>query len=278
MKSNKLLLSHFHSVSSDLDHALVALSKAFDPVHNQHLIKCLNKLHILYELIETAYPMDNVQAKQLFKPYHKLAKLARQTADYQNLYEKFKQYQLKSEELYSSYKQQVKKHKQNAEKELREFIIKIKLESLHQHHELVNEKLTEASNYVANVLTAKLINNYMDEHIIPNIHASKNVATLKELRESLENLILIEHLRETSGYNKTFRDEIYTSFIKLKASLETWYRTQVFIQHLSFFLSDREIKKEKYTKLLIHLKNDKTKQVEKISKLTDSLFSATKSF
>jgi hypothetical protein len=95
---------------------------------------------------------------------------------------------------------------------------------------------------------------------------------LKDIYEGLRVIIALENLRVESGFNAIFVSEVHTQMQQLQQSLHQWYQNQLFLQHLSFFLREKENIPKKYLDLLSTLKSDKKRLNTKVEGQCQHLF------
>lgn len=97
---------------------------------------------------------------------------------------------------------------------------------------------------------------------------------IKDIYEGLQLIITLENIRMASGLNPTFTEIIHQYMNDLSRLLYQWYQNHLFLQHLTFSLSDaQDLPSKKYQTLLKKLKSNKKKLTAKAVSQCQHLFS-----
>ncbi|AWW31516.1 hypothetical protein DN752_16055 [Echinicola strongylocentroti] len=97
---------------------------------------------------------------------------------------------------------------------------------------------------------------------------------IKDIYEGLQLIITLENVRIVSGLNATFTELIHDHMNDLSQLLYKWYQNHLFLQHLTFSLSNtEELPSKKHQVLIQKLKSNKKKLTAKAVSQCQHLFS-----
>jgi hypothetical protein len=95
---------------------------------------------------------------------------------------------------------------------------------------------------------------------------------LKDIYEGIRVIIALENLRIESGFNSIFVKEVHDRMSELQKDLLVWYENQLFLLHLTGFLTDKENISKKYIDLLASLNQNKKSRTAKVEAKCRELF------
>ncbi|WP_194776613.1 hypothetical protein [Pararhodonellum marinum] len=122
-----------------------------------------------------------------------------------------------------------------------------------------------------NTATTQIINEELEYFRLEN-NSNLKPKTIKDIHEGLQIIIALENIRMLSGLNPIFVESIHEKMNQLKRSLYLWYQNHLLLQHLSFFLTEKEDVNSKYKQLILDLGTQKSKLTEKVTDQCKYLF------
>jgi hypothetical protein len=265
------IFRHFQIQFEEAKSAFSSLGKQFKGKKAIELEQKLIFLEIYIDLISRIYFKEDNLKFQLFSPFKDLFKGLKKVKHIKMILDQVRSYNIDQNVVFNTYIKSLESDKKKLYAEVYDLIVSTPFQ-------IWDNLYQEAYNYskglkplMINTATTQIINEELEFFNLE--HKTKmDSKALKDIYEGLRVIIALENLRIESGFNSIFVEEVHGHMGGLRQSLLDWYQNHLFIQHLSFYLTDKENIAKKYLDLLSRLQTNKKSHTQKVVEKCRYLF------
>ncbi|PRY87964.1 hypothetical protein [Mongoliibacter ruber] len=262
-----LFQQHFEEAKS----AHASLSKQFRGKKAIELESRLIFLEIYIDLLSHIHFDKEGLKFELFAPFKSIFKGLKKTKHLKMVINQVEAIKLNDSIEFKSYTKTLLSEKNKLYAEVYDHVLVAPLFIWENLYESAHKLSKGLKPLMINTATTQIINEELEYFNLD--HKSRlDSKALKDIYEGLRVIIALENLRIESGFNPIFVDEVHDKMGLLQKSLLKWYENQLFIQHLTGFLSDKQNISKKYLDLLANLQDNKRSFKSLLEKQIRELF------
>ncbi len=249
-----------------------ALSKQFKSKKAVDLEEKLIFLEIYIDLLSRVYFSEKKLKFQLFSPFREIFKSLKKVLHIKLIHQACTSLTVQGNSHFSSYEHYLEKDKKEIYTASFETILGTPLEIWENLYREAYEHSKDLKPLMINTATNQIINEEL-EFFKFDSEKKLGPKEIKDIYEGLQVIIALENFRMVAGLNATFTAVIHQQMNDLSQLLYSWYQNHLFLQHMTFFLADKEaLPNKKYIDLIKHIKNDKKKLTNKVVSQCQHLF------
>lgn len=246
----------FHNQFQEAKSAFSSLGKQFKGKKAIELEQRLIFLEIYIDLLSRIYFKEDKLKFQLFSPFKDLFKGLKKVKHIKMVLDQVRSLSVDQNTVFNSYIKSLESDKKKLYAEVYDLIVSTPLQIWEKLYEEAYHYSKGLKPLMINTATTQIINEELEFFNLE--HKTKlDSKALKDIYEGLRVIIALENLRIESGFNSIFVIEVHEHMGMLRQSLLEWYQNHLFIQHLSFYLADKDNIAKKYLDLLSRLKTNK---------------------
>lgn len=262
-----LFQQHFEEAKS----AHASLSKQFKGKKAIELEGRLIFLEIYVDLLSHIHFKKEGLKFELFAPFKNLFRGLKKTKHLKMVTNQVESIKLKDAIEFKTYTKTLLSEKNKLYTEVYDHVLVAPLIIWENLYEAAYKLSKGLKPLMINTATTQIINEELEYFNLD--HQSRlDSKGLKDIYEGLRVIIALENLRIESGFNPVFVNEVHDRMGILQKSLLKWYENQLFIQHLTGFLSDKQNISKKYLDLLANLQENKKNHKTLVEKQVRDLF------
>lgn len=251
--------------------AFSSLGKQFKGKKAIELEQKLIFLEIYIDLLSRIYFKEDKLKFQLFSPFKDLFKGLKKVKHIKMVLDQVRLHNLDQNIAFNSYIKSLESNKKKLYAEVYDLIVSTPFQIWEKLYEEAYGYSKGLKPLMINTATTQIINEELEYFNLE--HKTKmDSKALKDIYEGLRVIIALENLRIESGFNSIFVVEVHEHMGGLRQSLLDWYQNHLFIQHLSFYLTDKENIAKKYLDLLSRLQANKKSLSQKVVEKCKFLF------
>ena len=243
--------------------AFSSLGKQFKGKKAIELEQKLIFLEIYIDLLSRIYFKEDKLKFQLFSPFKDLFKGLKKVKHIKMVLDQVTIHSIDHNTTFNSYIKSLESEKKKLYAEVYDLIVSTPFQVWEKLYEEAHQYSKGLKPLMINTATTQIINEELEFFNLE--HRTKlDSKALKDIYEGLRIIIALENLRIESGFNSIFVNEVHGHMGGLRQSLLEWYQNHLFVQHLSFYLTDKENISKKYLDLLSKLKTNKITSTQKV--------------
>ncbi|WP_373495397.1 hypothetical protein [Aquiflexum sp.] len=261
----------FHIQFEEAKSAFSSLGKQFKGKKAIELEQKLIFLEIYIDLLSRIYFKENNLKFQLFSPFKDLFKGLKKVKHIKMVLDQVRLHTVGQNMTLNTYIKSLESDKKKLYAEVYDLIVSTPFQIWDKLYEEAHHYSKGLKPLMINTATTQIINEELEFFNLE--HKTKmDSKALKDIYEGLRVIIALENLRIESGFNSIFVEEIHGHMGGLRQSLLDWYQNHLFVQHLSFHLTDKENIAKKYLDLLSKLQVNKKSHTQKVIEKCRFLF------
>jgi hypothetical protein len=261
----------FHIQFEEAKSAFSSLGKQFKGKKAIELEQRLIFLEIYIDLLSRIYFKEDKLKFQLFSPFKDLFKGLKKVKHIKMVLDQVRSLSVDQNTAINSYIKSLESDKKKLYAEVYDLIVSTPFQVWEKLYEEAHHYSKGLKPLMINTATTQIINEELEFFNLE--HKTKlDSKALKDIYEGLRVIIALENLRIESGFNSIFVVEVHEHMGELRQSLLEWYQNHLFVQHLSFYLTDKENIAKKYLDLLARLKSNKKTSTSKVVEKCRFLF------
>lgn len=265
------IFRHFHIQFEEAKSAFSSLGKQFKGKKAIELEQKLIFLEIYIDLISRIYFKEENLKFQLFSPFKDLFKGLKKVKHIKMVLDQVRLHNIDQNVVFNTYIKSLESDKKKLYAEVYDLIVSTPFQIWDKLYEEAYEYSKGLKPLMINTATTQIINEELEFFNLEHKNKMDSKA-LKDIYEGLRVIIALENLRIESGFNSIFVEEVHGHMGGLRQSLLDWYQNHLFIQHLSFYLTDKENIAKKYLDLLSRLQTNKKSYTHKVVEKCRYLF------
>ncbi|WP_194976463.1 hypothetical protein [Aquiflexum lacus] len=265
------IFRHFHIQFEEAKSAFSSLGKQFKGKKAIELEQKLIFLEIYIDLISRIYFKEENLKFQLFSPFKDLFKGLKKVKHIKMVLDQVRLHNIDQNMAFNTYIKSLESDKKKLYAEVYDLIVSTPFQIWDKLYEEAYEYSKGLKPLMINTATTQIINEELEFFNLEHKNKMDSKA-LKDIYEGLRVIIALENLRIESGFNSIFVEEVHGHMGGLRQSLLDWYQNHLFIQHLSFYLTDKENIAKKYLDLLSRLQTNKKSHTHKVVEKCRYLF------
>jgi hypothetical protein len=261
----------FHQQFSEAKNLFAQLSKQMKGKKALELEQKLIVMQIYIHLLARVHFVDEKLKFEVFSPFNLLKKQLRKVRH-------LKQVTLLLEELseenqleFNSYSKQLDLEKKQLYTDTYDLIIKTPLKDFDEMYVQIFEYSKGISPLTINTATTQIINDELEFFQFDRKNHLDTKA-LKEIQEGLVIITALENFRMQIGFNPVYVPLVHEAINGLQKLLKDWSNNHLLIQHLTYFLSERDEISKKYQDVLLLLKTNKKRYTAQVEEKCHELF------
>lgn len=262
-------LFHQQFEEAKLNHS--ALGKQFRSKKAIELEQKFIFLEIYLNLLSRIHFNEDKLKFQVFAPFKGIFKNLKKVKHLKLVLNQLIEVRSKGNITYNSYEKHLAEQKKELFTEGFDLVVSSPLQIWEDLYQEVYRWSKGLKPLMINTAITQIINEELEFFHLDN-KSKLDSKALKDIYEGLRVIIALENLRVESGFNTIFVTEVHTQMQELQKSLHQWYQNHLFIQHLSFFLREKENIPKKYIDLLATLKSNKKRFTIKVEEQCKHLF------
>lgn len=249
-----------------------ALGKQFKSKKAIDLEEKLIFLEIYIDLLSRIRFDEKKLKFQLFGPFKGIFKSLKKVLHIKLIQQAYAEVSGQGKSHFSSYESYLEKDKKDIYTASFETILATPLEIWEDLYREAYNHSKDLKSLMINTATTQIINEEL-EYFKFDSEKKLGPKEIKDIYEGLQVIIALENFRMVAGLNATFTAIIHQKMNDLSHLLYSWYQNHLFLQHLTFFLADKdELPNKKYIDLIDHIKNDKKKLTNTVVSQCNYLF------
>lgn len=261
----------FHQQFEEAKQIHASLSKQFRSKKAIELEQKFIFLEIYLNLLSRIHFHEDKLKFQVFAPFNGIFKNLKKVKHLKLVLNQLIEVREKGSITYNSYEKHLEEQKKELFTEGFDLVVSSPLQIWEDLYQEVYKWSKGLKPLMINTAITQMINEELDFFNLDN-QSTLDSKALKDIYEGLRVIIALENLRIESGFNTIFVTEVHSQMQHLQKSLHQWYQNQLFIQHLSFFLREKENIPKKYIDLLALLKSNKKRFTAKVEEQCKYLF------
>ncbi|WP_200975939.1 hypothetical protein [Echinicola sp. 20G] len=250
-----------------------SLTKLFKSKKAIELEEKLIFLEIYIDLLSRIHFNEKKLKFQLFGPYKELFKSLKKVLHIKLIQEALESESIKTQTTFSTYERELLRDKKSIYTEAYDVIMATPLNIWEDLYREAFEHSKNLRPLMINTSTIQIINEEL-EFFKFDSEKKLEAKEIKDIYEGLQEIITLENVRIVSGLNATFTEVVHKHMNELSQLLYKWYQNHLFLQHLTYTLSEKEeLPSKKYQALISSLKSNKKKLTTKVVSQCQHLFS-----
>jgi len=255
----------------DAKSAFLSLSKRYRGKKSEELEQKLIFLEIYVDFLSRIHFKEENLKFQLFSPFKKIFKGVNKTKHIKMIMRQVESVKMRDNVIFDSYTKSLESEKNKHYAEVYDLIVSTPLQVWDELFDSVYAYSKSLKPLMINTSTTQIINEELEFFNLDN-KSKLDTKALKDIYEGIRVIIALENLRIESGFNSIFVKEVHDRMIELQKDLLVWYENQLFLLHLTGFLTDKENISKKYIDLLASLNQNKRSHTAKVEAKCRELF------
>jgi hypothetical protein len=249
-----------------------SLSKEMKGRKALELEQRLNQIEIYVHLLSKIHFQEEKLKFKVFEPFNQLKKQLKKVRHLKLIYKQINDYADSEQQDFLTYQKFLQLEKKLLYTETYDLILKTPLKDFDDLYEEVYKYSNVLAPLTINTATTQIINDELGFFQIDQ-KTHLDTKTLKDIKEGLSTIIALENFRIIIGLNPVYTPKIHDSINDLHRILKAWAGNHLLIQHLTYFLSERDQISKKYEDLFLSLKSNKKKFTIQVEENIKKLFS-----
>jgi len=255
----------------DAKSAFLSLSKRYRGKKSGELEQKLIFLEIYVDFLSRIHFKEENLKFQLFSPFKKIFKGVKKTKHIKMIMRQVESVKMRDNVVFDSYTKSLESEKNKHYAEVYDLIVSTPLQVWDELFDSVYAYSKSLKPLMINTSTTQIINEELEFFNLDN-KSKLDTKALKDIYEGIRVIIALENLRIESGFNSIFVKEVHDRMSELQKDLLVWYENQLFLLHLTGFLTDKENISKKYIDLLASLNQNKKSRTAKVEAKCRELF------
>ncbi|MCR9013670.1 hypothetical protein [Aquiflexum gelatinilyticum] len=255
----------------DAKSAFLSLSKRYRGKKSMELEQKLIFLEIYVDFLSRIHFKEENLKFQLFSPFKKIFKGLKKTKHLKMIMKQVESVKMRDNVVFNSYTKALESEKNKVYAEVYDLIVSTPLQIWDELYNEVYQYSRGLKPLMVNTSTTQIISEELEFFNLDN-KTKLDTKALKDIYEGIRVIIALENLRIESGFNSIFVKEVHVRMSELQKDLLVWYQNQLFLQHLTGFLTDKEDISKKYIDLLASLQQNKKINTAKVETKCRELF------
>jgi len=255
----------------DAKSAFLSLSKRYRGKKSGELEQKLIFLEIYVDFLSRIHFKEENLKFQLFSPFKKIFKGLKKTKHIKMIMRQVESVKMRDNVVFDSYTKSLESEKNKHYAEVYDLIVSTPLQVWDEFFDSVYAYSKNLKPLMVNTSTTQIINEELEFFNLDN-KSKLDTKALKDIYEGIRVIIALENLRIESGFNSIFVKEVHDRMSELQKDLLVWYENQLFLLHLTGFLTDKENISKKYIDLLASLNQNKKSRTAKVEAKCRELF------
>lgn len=248
-----------------------SLGKEFKGKKAIELEEKLIFLEIYIDLLSRIHFEEDKLKFKLFSPFKDIFKKLKKVKHLKMVMSQVESLKIQNNMVFSTYLKSLESDKKKLYAEAYDLIVGTPFQIWEKLYEDAFNFSKGLKPLMINTATTQIINEELEYF---NLEHKTNLDSkaLKDIYEGLRVIIALENLRIESGFNSIFVPDVHQHMGTLRLALFDWYQNHLFIQHLTFFLTDKESIPKKYLDLLSQLQLKKKSHTQNVVQKCKFLF------
>jgi hypothetical protein len=255
----------------DAKSAFLSLSKRYRGRKSMELEQKMIFLEIYVDFLSRIHFKEENLKFQLFSPFKKIFKGLKKTKHLKMIIRQMEAVKMKDNVVFNSYTKALETEKKKLYAEVYDLIVSAPLQIWEELFDAVHQYSKNLKPLMINTATTQIISEELEYFNLDN-KTKLDTKALKDIYEGIRVITALENLRIESGFNPIFVKEVHERMSELQKDLLVWYENQLFLQHLTGFLTDKENISKKYIDLLASLQQNKKSNTAKVELKCRELF------
>jgi hypothetical protein len=261
----------FDQQFSEAKTLFATLSKQMKGKKAMELEQRLLLIEIYIQLLSKIHYQEDKLKFEVIAPFKALKKQLKKVKHLKQVANQIEYYSSLQQLEFNSYIKQLESEKKELYTATYDLILKTPLKDFDDLYLEVLSYSKGITPLTVNTATTQIINDELEFFQFDQKN-HLDAKALKEINEGLQVIIALENFRMQIGFNPVYVPIVHSSINSLQKSLKEWSNNHLLIQHLTYFLSERDQISKKYEVLILDLKENKKRYTAKIEESCHKLF------